>query len=55
MNQLAKRATADAPLQTSLPEMRGSMTKKHHQKVSFRDEFIHFLRANEIEYDERFV
>jgi putative transposase len=29
--------------------------KEHHQKVSFRDEFIQFLRANGTEYDERFV
>jgi putative transposase len=29
--------------------------KEHHRKISFRDEFIQFLRANEIEYDERFV
>jgi hypothetical protein len=29
--------------------------KEHHQRVSFRDEFIQFLRANGIEYDERFV
>jgi putative transposase len=29
--------------------------KEHHQKVSFRDEFIQFLNANEIEYDERYV
>ena len=29
--------------------------KKHHQKVSFRDEFIEFLKANEIEFDERYV
>ena len=29
--------------------------KEHHRKVSFRDEFIHFLKANGIEYDERFV
>ncbi len=29
--------------------------KEHHRKVSFRDEFIQFLRANGIEYDERFV
>jgi putative transposase len=29
--------------------------KEHHQKVSFRDELIQFLRANGIEYDERFV
>ena len=29
--------------------------KEHHRKVSFRDEFIQFLRANGIEYDERFI
>ena len=29
--------------------------KEHHKKVSFRDEFVQFLRANEIEFDERFV
>ena len=29
--------------------------KEHHEKVSFRDEFIRFLKANHIEYDERFV
>lgn len=29
--------------------------KEHHQKTSFRDEFIQFLTANELEYDERFV
>ena len=29
--------------------------KEHHQRVSFRDEFIQFLRANEIEFDERYV
>jgi hypothetical protein len=29
--------------------------KEHHQVVSFRDEFIQFLRANGIEYDERFI
>jgi putative transposase len=28
--------------------------KEHHTKVSFRDEFIQFLRANDIEYDERY-
>src|SRR6185295_2637992 len=27
--------------------------KEHHQKVSFRDEFILFLKVNGIEYDER--
>ena len=29
--------------------------KGHHAKVSFRDEFIQFLKANGIEYDERYV
>jgi REP element-mobilizing transposase RayT len=29
--------------------------KEHHQKISFRDEFIQFLKANGIEYDERYV
>lgn len=29
--------------------------KKHHEKVSFRDEFIQFLKANGIEYDERYL
>src|SRR5258706_11508148 len=29
--------------------------KEHHKRISFRDEFIQFLRPNGIEYDERFV
>ena len=29
--------------------------KEHHQKVSFRDEFIQFLQENGIEYNERFI
>ena len=29
--------------------------KEHHKKVSFRDEFIQFLKANGIEYDERYL
>jgi putative transposase len=29
--------------------------KAHHRRVSFRDEFIQFLMANGIEFDERFV
>ena len=29
--------------------------KEHHAKVSFRDEFIKFLKVNGIEYDERYV
>jgi len=27
--------------------------KEHHRRLSFRDEFIQFLKANGIEYDER--
>jgi REP element-mobilizing transposase RayT len=29
--------------------------EEHHKKVSFRDEFIQFLKANGIEYDERYL
>ena len=29
--------------------------KEHHMKTSFRDEFIQFLKANGIEYDERYL
>ena len=29
--------------------------KEHHKKTSFRDEFIQFLKANGIEYDERYL
>ena len=29
--------------------------KKHHRRVSFRDEFIQFLKANRIEFDESFI
>jgi len=29
--------------------------KEHHRKISFRDEFILFLKANGIEYDERYL
>ena len=29
--------------------------KLHHQKTSFRDEFIQFLIANEIEFDRRYL
>jgi REP element-mobilizing transposase RayT len=28
--------------------------KEHHRKITFRDEFIQFLKATGIEYDERF-
>ena len=29
--------------------------ERHHQKRSFRDEFIVLLKANEIEYDEKYL
>jgi len=29
--------------------------QQHHQRVSFRDEFIQFLRENEIEFDDRYL
>ena len=29
--------------------------KGHHRNISFRDEFIQFLKENEIAYDERFI
>jgi REP element-mobilizing transposase RayT len=29
--------------------------EKHHAKRSFRDEFIEILRANEIEFDEKYL
>jgi REP element-mobilizing transposase RayT len=29
--------------------------KEHHAKISFREEFIQFLKANGIQYDERYV
>ena len=29
--------------------------KEHHQKISFRDEFIQFLQENKIEFDARFI
>jgi len=29
--------------------------EEHHKRVSFREEFIQFLKANGIEYDERYV
>jgi hypothetical protein len=28
---------------------------EHHKRMSFRDEFIKFLKANEIEFDERYI
>jgi REP-associated tyrosine transposase len=32
-----------------------SRQKEHHQRVSFRDEFIHFLKTNGLKYDERYL
>ena len=29
--------------------------KTHHTKVSFRDEYLHFLKLYKVEYDERYV
>ena len=29
--------------------------KEHHRRISFRDEFIQFLRANGIAFDERYL
>ena len=29
--------------------------KEHHRNISFRDEFIQFLKENDIQYDERFI
>ena len=29
--------------------------KEHHRNVPFRDEFINFLKANGIQYDERYI
>jgi putative transposase len=43
--------------QSNVEEVRGYIArqKEHHRIVSFREEFIQFLTANGIEYDERFV
>jgi REP element-mobilizing transposase RayT len=43
--------------QSNVAEVRRyiSRQKEHHQRVSFRDEFIQFLKVNELEFDERFV
>ena len=48
---------AFAVSQSNVEEVRRYIAgqKEHHAVVSFRDEFIQFLRANGIEYDERFI
>jgi len=42
--------------QSNVPEVSAYIArqKQHHQKISFRDEFVRFLIANEIEFDERY-
>ena len=48
---------AFAVSQSNVEEVRRYIAgqKEHHAVVSFRDEFIQFLRSNGIEYDERFI
>lgn len=43
--------------QSNVQEVRRyiAQQKEHHHKISFRDEFIQFLKANGIEYDERYL
>ncbi|HEY6044954.1 MAG TPA: IS200/IS605 family transposase [Pyrinomonadaceae bacterium] len=43
--------------QSNVEEVRRYIARQkvHHRNISFRDEFIQFLKANGIEYDERFV
>ena len=43
--------------QSNVEEVRNYLRrqKEHHAKISFRDEFILFLKANGIEYDERYL
>ena len=43
--------------QSNVDEVRGYIARQkvHHKRVSFRDEFIQFLKANGIEYDERYL
>ena len=43
--------------QSNVEEVRNYLRrqKEHHAKISFRDKFIQFLKANGIEFDERYV
>ena len=43
--------------QSNVNEVRRYITnqKEHHKKTTFRDEFIQFLKANGVEYDQRYV
>lgn len=29
--------------------------QEHHKKISFREEYLEFLKENEIEFDERYI
>ena len=39
----------------STPFLLTQAQKQHHEKISFRDELIEFLKVNAIEFDERFI
>jgi REP-associated tyrosine transposase len=43
--------------QSNVTEVSGYIArqKEHHRKISFRDEFIQFLQANGVDYNERFI
>ena len=43
--------------QSQVESVRGYIArqKEHHRKITFREEFIEFLRVNGIQYDERFI
>ncbi|MBI1745911.1 MAG: IS200/IS605 family transposase [Acidobacteria bacterium] len=43
--------------QSNIQDVRRYIARQqaHHEKVSFRDEFTQFLKANGIEYDERYL
>jgi len=43
--------------QSNVEEVRNyiAQQKQHHQRTSFREEFIQFLQANGIDYNERFI
>jgi REP element-mobilizing transposase RayT len=43
--------------QSNVEEVRNYLRrqKEHHAQISFRDEFIQFLKVNGIEYDERYI
>jgi len=42
---------------SQIPKVRDYIArqKQHHKKHSFHDEFVALLRANEIEFDERYL